>query len=129
MTLTENITYDRNGYPEENSLFQYKIPARNDIGHIHVEFENFTATIYPCAEVRSSFLSCKRKFPYDKQQAISRRVIQLLSENSCGASCFAPAAAFQGKVLKASPFAIIQVIWADFAQIQVDLSKTLPPLR
>ena len=40
MTLTENITYDRNGYPEENSLFQYKIPARNDIGHIHVEFEN-----------------------------------------------------------------------------------------
>ena len=40
MTLTENITYDKNGYPEENSLFQYKIPARNDIGHIHVEFEN-----------------------------------------------------------------------------------------
>ncbi len=27
MTLTENITYDKNGYPEENSLFQYKIPA------------------------------------------------------------------------------------------------------
>ena len=25
---------------EENSLFQYKIPARNDIGRIHVEFEN-----------------------------------------------------------------------------------------
>ena len=40
MTLTENITYDKNGCPEENSLFQYKIPARNDIGHIHVEFEN-----------------------------------------------------------------------------------------
>ena len=40
MTLTENITYDKNGYPEENSLFQYKIPARNDIGHIRVEFEN-----------------------------------------------------------------------------------------
>ena len=40
MTLIENITYDKNGYPEENSLFQYKIPARNDIGHIHVEFEN-----------------------------------------------------------------------------------------
>ena len=40
MTLTENITYDKKGYPEENSLFQYKIPARNDIGHIHVEFEN-----------------------------------------------------------------------------------------
>ena len=24
----------------ENSLFQYKIPARVDIGHINVEFEN-----------------------------------------------------------------------------------------
>lgn len=40
MTLTENITYDAKGYPMENSLFQYKIPARVDIGHIHVEFEN-----------------------------------------------------------------------------------------
>ena len=36
MTLTENITYDAKGYPMENSLFQYKIPARVDIGHINV---------------------------------------------------------------------------------------------
>ena len=28
------------GYPMENSLFQYKIPARVDIGKIRVEFEN-----------------------------------------------------------------------------------------
>jgi len=40
MTLTENITYDKNGYPEENSLFQYKIPARTDVGKIKVEFES-----------------------------------------------------------------------------------------
>ena len=40
MALTENITYDAKGYPMENSLFQYKIPARVDIGHINVEFEN-----------------------------------------------------------------------------------------
>ena len=40
MTLTENITDDAKGYPMENSLFQYKIPARVDIGHINVEFEN-----------------------------------------------------------------------------------------
>ena len=40
MTLIENITYDAKGYPMENSLFQYKIPARVDIGHINVEFEN-----------------------------------------------------------------------------------------
>ena len=40
MTLTETITYDAKGYPMENSLFQYKIPARVDIGHINVEFEN-----------------------------------------------------------------------------------------
>ena len=40
MTLTENVTYDAKGYPMENSLFQYKIPARVDIGHINVEFEN-----------------------------------------------------------------------------------------
>ena len=40
MTLTENVTYDRKGCPEENSLFQYKIPTRIDIGKINVEFEN-----------------------------------------------------------------------------------------
>lgn len=40
MTLTESVTYDDRGYPMENSLFQYKIPARVDIGRIRVEFEN-----------------------------------------------------------------------------------------
>lgn len=40
MTLTESVTYDGRGYPMENSLFQYKIPARVDIGKIRVEFEN-----------------------------------------------------------------------------------------
>ena len=40
MALTENVTYDDRGMPRENSLMQYKIPARNDIGHIHVVFEN-----------------------------------------------------------------------------------------
>ena len=40
MALTENVTYDDRGMPQENSLMQYKIPARNDIGHIYVVFEN-----------------------------------------------------------------------------------------
>lgn len=40
MTLTESVTYDDRGYPMENSLFQYKIPARVDIGKIRVAFEN-----------------------------------------------------------------------------------------
>lgn len=40
MTLIESVTYDDRGYPMENSLFQYKIPARVDIGKIRVEFEN-----------------------------------------------------------------------------------------
>ena len=40
MVLTENVTYDDRGMPRENSLMQYKIPARNDIGHIHVVFES-----------------------------------------------------------------------------------------
>ena len=40
MTLTESVNYDDRGYPMENSLFQYKIPARVDIGKIRVEFEN-----------------------------------------------------------------------------------------
>ena len=40
MALTENVTYDDRGMPQEDSLMQYKIPARNDIGHIHVVFEN-----------------------------------------------------------------------------------------
>ena len=40
MALTENVTDDDRGMPQENSLMQYKIPARNDIGHIHVVFES-----------------------------------------------------------------------------------------
>lgn len=38
MALTENITYDENGRVLENSLMQYKIPARTDFGRIRVEF-------------------------------------------------------------------------------------------
>lgn len=40
MALTENITYTTEGRVVENSLMQYKIPSRVDIGHIHVEFES-----------------------------------------------------------------------------------------
>ncbi len=40
MALTENITYDSKGRVLENSLMQYKIPARVDVGHIQVAFEN-----------------------------------------------------------------------------------------
>lgn len=40
MALTENITYNENGRVLENSLMQYRIPTRVDIGHIHVEFES-----------------------------------------------------------------------------------------
>ena len=48
MTLTESVTYDDRGYPMENSLFQYKIPARVDIGKIRVEFENSYEGEGPC---------------------------------------------------------------------------------
>ena len=40
MALTENVTYNAKGEPIENSLMQYKIPTRADIGHIRVEFES-----------------------------------------------------------------------------------------
>ncbi len=40
MALTENITYNKKGKLAENSLMQYKIPTRIDIGHIRVEFES-----------------------------------------------------------------------------------------
>ena len=40
MALTENVTYGPKGQVYENSLMQYKIPARTDFGHIHVAFEN-----------------------------------------------------------------------------------------
>ncbi len=39
MALTENITYNSLGRMAENSLMQYKIPTRLDIGKIRVEFE------------------------------------------------------------------------------------------
>jgi CO/xanthine dehydrogenase Mo-binding subunit len=39
MALTENVTYGKRGNIYENSLMQYKIPSRMDIGHINVEFE------------------------------------------------------------------------------------------
>lgn len=39
MTLTENVTYDEGGRISENSLMQYKIPSRLDIGKLNVEFE------------------------------------------------------------------------------------------
>lgn len=40
MALTENITYSPKGKMYEDSLMQYKIPCREDVGHIHVEFES-----------------------------------------------------------------------------------------
>ena len=40
MTLTENITYSKKGKLAENSLMQYKIPTRLDVGTIRVEFES-----------------------------------------------------------------------------------------
>ena len=40
MALMENITYDSLGRVAENSLMQYKIPSRLDVGHIRVEFES-----------------------------------------------------------------------------------------
>ena len=40
MALTENATYNKYGKLAENSLMQYKIPTRWDIGHINVEFES-----------------------------------------------------------------------------------------
>ena len=38
MTLTENVTYNAVGRPYENSFMQYKIPSRQDVGKIRVEF-------------------------------------------------------------------------------------------
>ena len=40
MALTENITYTKRGQVLENSLMQYKIPTRADIGRIRVAFES-----------------------------------------------------------------------------------------
>ena len=38
MALMENVTYSPEGRICENSLMQYKIPCREDIGHIYVDF-------------------------------------------------------------------------------------------
>lgn len=40
MALFEGITYDEKGNLLENSLMQYKIPTRLDMGHLRVEFES-----------------------------------------------------------------------------------------
>lgn len=40
MALYENITYGATGKLIENSLMQYKIPTRLDMGHLQVEFES-----------------------------------------------------------------------------------------
>lgn len=40
MALWENVTYSEKGKVYENSLMQYKIPSRMDIGHINVAFES-----------------------------------------------------------------------------------------
>ena len=39
-TLMENVTYDRNGRPAESSFMQYKLPTRQDMGRLRVEFEH-----------------------------------------------------------------------------------------
>ncbi len=40
MALFEEITYDEKGYVAENSLMQYKIPTRLDMGRLRVEFDS-----------------------------------------------------------------------------------------
>jgi len=40
MALYENVTYSPKGRITENSLMQYKIPTRLDMGHLRVEFES-----------------------------------------------------------------------------------------
>ena len=39
MSLYENVTYNAAGKIAENDLMQYKIPTRQDVGNINVEFE------------------------------------------------------------------------------------------
>ena len=38
MALMENVTYSPKGRIYENSFMQYKVPCREDIGHIYVDF-------------------------------------------------------------------------------------------
>lgn len=63
MTLTENITYDQRGWPMENSLMQYKIPTRVDVGKIRVEFENSYEPNGPFGANPSVKWSSTRRFP------------------------------------------------------------------
>ena len=39
-TLMENVTYNDSGRPLESSFMQYKLPIRQDIGRLQVEFEH-----------------------------------------------------------------------------------------
>ena len=39
MALFEDITYGNNGAIRERNFMQYKVPTRQDVGRIHVEFE------------------------------------------------------------------------------------------
>lgn len=47
MALSENVTYSDRGAVLENSLMQYRIPSRLDIGHIHVAIESSYETKGP----------------------------------------------------------------------------------
>ena len=40
MALYENVQYNERGRLYENSLMQYKIPTRLDVGKLRVEFES-----------------------------------------------------------------------------------------
>ena len=40
MTLFENVQYDKDGHMLNDSFMQYKIPTRQDIGNVRVEFES-----------------------------------------------------------------------------------------
>ena len=63
MTLTENVTYDQRGWPMENSLMQYKIPTRVDVGKVRVEFENSYEPNGPFGANPSAKWSSTRRFP------------------------------------------------------------------
>ena len=39
MALYEDVTYSETGRVHENSFMQYKVPSRQDVGNVQVEFE------------------------------------------------------------------------------------------
>ena len=39
MALYEDVTYSDTGRVYENSFMQYKVPSRQDVGNVQVEFE------------------------------------------------------------------------------------------